>query len=198
MARGLTPAGFVLVGLCFLLPFAAVSCDAPGGFGRSAPGGTTSYTGFDLATGGEPEVTADRVRPPEQRQDDRLPPQVLAGTVLGLSGAGLALAAIRDRRVRRASVAVVAALAAVAHLANQYRVAALLAAQVRDQLTVPMPAGKSAEDFVQTGSGFGAVLLLLAGIATSNGAGLLKLRRGRAASTPARTGWPASEPGPWP
>lgn len=177
VARVLSPAGFVLVGLCFLLPFAAVSCDAPGGFGRAAPGGSTTYTGFDLATGGEPAVTADRVRPLQEQRDDRLAPQVLAWVVLGLSAAGLGLAAVRDRRVRRAGVAVFAVLAGVAHLANQYTVEALLAARLREQLTAPMPAGKSAEDFVQTGPGFGAVLLLVAAIAVGNGVGLLLLRR---------------------
>jgi hypothetical protein len=127
--RGLTPAGFVLVALCFLLPFAAVPCDAPGGFSRAAaPGGTTTCTGVDLAVGGAPTVTADRVRAPDQQREDRLPPQVLALAVLGLALAGATLTAVHDARLRRRGVLLVAAVAGLAHLANQYRVEALLAA----------------------------------------------------------------------
>src|SRR5947207_3332653 len=72
-SRWLSPVGFVLVALFFVLPFVSVSCDAPGGFGRAAPGGTTTYTGLTLVTGGTPEVApTDRVRPAADRRDDRL------------------------------------------------------------------------------------------------------------------------------
>ena len=173
LVRAGTPAGLVLVCLCFLLPFVTVSCAAPGGFGRAAPGGASSYTGVDLVTGGAPTVTADRLRPAQQRREDRLPPQLLALAVLGCAAAGLGLAAARDVRLRRSGVLLAAGVGVVLHLANQYTVEMLLAARVREQLTVPMPAGKTAEDFVQTGPGFGAVLLLLVIVAVGNGIGLL-------------------------
>lgn len=35
--------------LLFLLPFLAVSCDVPSGYGRLTPGGTTTYSGLSLA-----------------------------------------------------------------------------------------------------------------------------------------------------
>jgi len=43
------PSTLALALLVFLLPFLSVSCDAPGGFGRVAQGGTTSDTGVELA-----------------------------------------------------------------------------------------------------------------------------------------------------
>ena len=75
MKRWLRPAGFVLAGLFLLMPFIAVSCDTPGGYGRAAPGGTTTYTGTDLISGGSPEVTEDKVR---EGADQKLDPQPLA------------------------------------------------------------------------------------------------------------------------
>jgi hypothetical protein len=184
LARGLTPAGFVLVGLCFLMPFVTVSCNAPGGYGRVAPGGATSYSGVDLATGGAPTVTADRLRPVEQQREDRLPPQLPALAVLGCAAAGLGLAAVRNARVRRGGVLLAAGVGAALHVANQYTVETLLAMRLREQLTVPMPAGKTAEDFVRTGPGFGAVLLLLVVVAVGNAAGLVLHRRRQAAAAP--------------
>jgi hypothetical protein len=116
--------------------------------------------------------------------------------VAGLCVAGLAFAAVRDRRVRRAGVALAAVLAGLAYLINQYTVEALLAARLREQLTVPLPAVKSAEDFIQTGSGFGAILLLLAAIAAGNGAGLLRRSRRRRAAAPPVAAASAQPPTP--
>ncbi|MCW2503130.1 MAG: hypothetical protein JWO79_1414 [Actinomycetia bacterium] len=48
----LRPSGFLLVLMCFALPFLTVSCDSPA-FTASA-----TLTGFDLATGGQPTVNA--------------------------------------------------------------------------------------------------------------------------------------------
>lgn len=117
LARGLTPAAFVLAGPCFLLPFVSVSCAAPGGFGRAAPGGTTSYTGLDLVTGGAPTVTAGQLRPAQQQRDDRLPPQLLALAVLGCAALGVGLTAIRDARWRRGAVLLAAGTGVVLRLA---------------------------------------------------------------------------------
>jgi hypothetical protein len=49
-----SPAGFLLALLFLLLPFVAASCDAPGLGSVKA-----SYTGVDLATGGEPSVRTE-------------------------------------------------------------------------------------------------------------------------------------------
>jgi hypothetical protein len=177
-ARWLSPAGFLLVAVCFLLPFVAVACDAPGGFGRVEPGGTTTYTGFDLVTGGEPDVTADRLRPPAARRDDRLGPQPLAIAVIVLVAAGVVSAvALPRRRSRRAAGAALAAVAALLLVANQATVVALLAARLREQLTVPMPAEREAGDFVKSQNGFWLALILLVALAAANAIGLARRRQ---------------------
>jgi len=179
-ARWLSLTGFLLVAFCFLLPFVAVACDAPGGFGRVQPGGSTTYTGFDLVTGDRPDVTVDRLRPPAQRRDDRLGPQPLAIAAAVLVAAGAVTAvALSRRRVRRATGAALGAAAAVFLVANQATAVALLTLRLREQLTVPMPPGREAGDYVRTGNGFWLALILLATIAAANTAGLLTRPLGR-------------------
>jgi hypothetical protein len=168
IARGLTPTGFVLAALCFFLAFAVVSCDAPGGYGRSAPGGQTVYTGIDLAVGDAPQVDPEHLRPPAEQQPDELDPQLLAIAALMLLLVGAVVTVVRDAWVRRAASAVIAALAAILLAANQGTTEALLAAKLQAQLSVPMPAGKTADDFVQTGNGFGLAALLTVAVFLGN------------------------------
>src|SRR5689334_8394624 len=52
LPRLISPAGFLLALVFFLLPFAAVSCEVPGAGSVEA-----SYTGVDLITNGEPTTT---------------------------------------------------------------------------------------------------------------------------------------------
>jgi hypothetical protein len=182
--RLLSPTGLVLAGLCFSLPFVTVACDTPGGFGRAAPGGSTTYTGFNLALGTQPSVTADKVRPvPAGEPSDDLPPQPAAAVVLVLVVAATGFAVrSAEPRVRRASVAVLSAVAATALLVNQALVEAEVTLRVSDHLTrwvqagQPIPAGKFAQDYVQTGQGFGLCLLLLLLVAVANGIGWWRAR----------------------
>lgn len=183
VARGLTPTGFVLAALCFFLAFAVVSCDAPGGYGRSAPGGQTVYTGIDVAVGGAPQVDPEHLRPPAARQPDELAAQPLAIAALMLLVVGAVVTVVRDAWVRRAASAVIAALAAILLAANQGTTEALLAAKLQAQLTVPMPAGKTADDFVQTGNGFGLAALLAVAVFLGNAIGWWRAHR--ATSRPA-------------
>jgi hypothetical protein len=174
----LSPTGLVLAGLCFALPFVTVGCDAPGGYGRALPGGTTTYSGADLLVGAEPAVDPeDRIRPPEQRRDDRLAPQPAAIAVVALLGAGVFLTARTvDRRRRRAAAAGVAGAAAAVLVVGQALAEAAVTTRLAEQLTVPMPAGKHAGDFVHTGTGFWLCLALLAAVAVPNAIGWLRLR----------------------
>jgi hypothetical protein len=168
----------VLAGLSFALPFVTVSCDTPGGYGRAAPGATTTYTGFDLATGGSPDVAPiEKLRPRGEWRDDRLPPQPAADAVLLLIVAGTVLAVtISDRRARRATVAVLAGVAATVLLVNQALAEADIRVQVSEQLTRPIPAGKSIRDFVHTGLGFAVCLVLLLLVAAINAYGWWRAR----------------------
>jgi hypothetical protein len=171
--RWFSPVSLTLAGLCFLLPFVTVSCDAPGGYGRAAAGGTTTYNGVDLMVGGEPAVSPpDRVRPLPVGQDDRLWPQptAIAVFVALVIGVGIAVR-VGHQRTRRGGVAVVATAAVTALLVNQALVEGALTARVADALTAPLPVGKRAADFVHTGVGFiaCAALLVLAGVLNAIG-----------------------------
>jgi len=175
-ARWFSPTTLILAGLCFLLPFVTVACDTPGGYGRAAPGGTTTYTGVDLVVGDEPSVTpADKVR---TGPDNRLWPQPAAIVVLVLIVGGVALA-LRPGRpgIRRAGVAGVALVAATALLVNQALVEAEVALRVGEQLTQPLPADKSVRDYVHTGQGFGFSLVLLLAVTLANSIGWWRTRR---------------------
>jgi hypothetical protein len=158
--RMLTPTGFVLTGLCLVLPFVTVSCDAPGGFGRAEPGGTTTYSGVDLVSGGGP--TVDKLLPAAQQHGDRLGVQPLAVVfVLLLVAGAVATWLIRERQRRRITAAALAAVGIMLLAANQVTTSALLQARLSEQLAVPMPAGKRAADYVHTDGGFAVCLLAL-------------------------------------
>lgn len=181
MRRATSPAFLVLALACFLLPFIAVSCDTPGGYGRVTPGGTTSYTGLDLAIGGSPEVTKDHIKPTADQRPDELdwqPLTALAG-VLVLGG----LTAAVTLRRRRGEVTAAAALAAALVLClAQLRARSVLTSQVADQAGL---SHRDAAKHVATQYGFWVcltllVLALLAAVIDSG-----RLRRGGRASEPA-------------
>jgi hypothetical protein len=187
--RGLNPAGLILAGVCFALPFVTVACDIPGGYGRAAPGGTTTYTGFDLVIGGEPAVApADKIRPLPPGHDDELPPQpaAIAVLVLLVGAAGVALT-VAQPRLRRGSLAVLTGVAATALLVNQALVEAEIAVRVGEQLTQPPAAGKAVRDYVDTGPGFVAGLALLVALAVVNGIGWIRTRQRTAPVDPEPT-----------
>lgn len=168
----------MLAGLCFLLPFVTVGCDTPGGYGRAAPGGSTTYTGVDLAVGGQPDVTPDHVRALPSGENDHLPVQPAAAVVLVLIVAAIGFAVrVSPPRARRSAVAVLAGVGATALLVNQALVEATVTVRVGDHLTRfvqsggAVPAGKTARDYVQTGQGFALCLLLLLVVAVANALG---------------------------
>jgi hypothetical protein len=176
--RWFSPVSLTLAGLCFLLPFVTVSCDTPGGFGRAAQGGTTTYNGIDLMVGGAPDVSPPKlVRPLPTGQDDRLWPQptAIAVFVALIIGVGIAVR-VGNQRARRGGVAIVATAAVTALLVNQALVEGELTARVADGLTAPLPAGKRAGDFVHTGLGFVACAALLVLAAVLNAVGWWRLR----------------------
>jgi hypothetical protein len=178
IGRGFSPTALILAGLCFLLPFVTVACDTPGGYGRAAPGGTTTYTGVDLVVGGEPGVSPpDKVRPPAAGVEAQLVPQPAAAVVLLLVVAATGFAIrVRDPRGRRAGVAALAVVAATALLVNQALVEAELAVRVGNQLTGALPPGKALRDYIHTGPGFGLCLLLLILVAVVNAIGWWRAR----------------------
>ena len=179
VARWLSPSGFLLAGFCFTLTFVMVSCDVPGGYGKTKPGGGAAYTGLDMALGGEPTVDDQFLLPPDQWREDRLPGQPLAFAALVLVLMGLVWTVWRrDPRIRRAGAAAVAGVAVLLLLANQARVEAFLADRVRDQIAVAAPdAPSQTSDHVQTGNGFGLCLLLLLLVGIGNAVAWWRVRR---------------------
>lgn len=161
----LRPSGFVAAGLLLLMPFATVSCEVPGGFGRAMPGGTTVYSGIDLVVGGEPAVD-----PPDKFRADgpteKLDPQPLAAMVVLLVIAGIVVAtAVEDRFRRRVVACIIAGAAAVFLVTNQLNVDSLLEERVPDD-------GK---DYVNVAQGFWLCLIVLLVTMGANAIGWLRL-----------------------
>lgn len=181
VGRSLSPTALILAGLCFGLPFVSVACDTPGGFGRAGPGGSTTYTGVDLVTGGEPDVTPpDKLLPQARWRDDRIAPQPVATIALLLIVAGAVVTiAASDPRIRRASATAFAGGATVLLVTNQALVESAVEAMVAGQITQPLPAGKAVRDFVNTGNGFGLCFMLLVVTGAANAIGWFRLRSRR-------------------
>jgi hypothetical protein len=171
MRRWFRPAGFVVAAFFLLLPFVAVSCDVPGGFGRAAPGGTTTYTGVHLLGGESPDVTpTEKVR--ADGVDEKLDPQPLMLVVVILLVGGVIVAiAVQNQLLRRAILTVVSGVAAISLLANQITVGALLRERIRAQVHQPLPPDKEIGDYVHNQLGFWACLGTLVLLVMLNGVG---------------------------
>lgn len=152
-SRLLTPSGLALALICFLFGFLAVSCDTPGGYGRSKQGGTTTYTGLDLATGAQPTIDPAFQQPAPTARPDLLgwqPAVMLAALALMVA---MVASAGRFRWRRRVVVASTAA-ALVLLVLGEVTATDALVTQVAEQVTRPLPAGKQPADYVVVGSGF--------------------------------------------
>lgn len=176
-SRLLTPSGLALALICFLFGFLAVSCDTPGGYGRSKQGGTTTYTGLDLATGAQPTVDHAFLQPGPTTRPDllRWQPAVmlaaLALVVAMVAGAG------RFRLRRRVVVASTAA-ALVLLVLGEVTARDALVTRVAEQVTGSLPAGKEPADYVVVGSGFTMAVTITTIVLTSYVVAHLR-RRGR-------------------
>jgi hypothetical protein len=167
IARYASPTGLALVLLSFGGGFLLVSCDTPGGYGRVHRGGTTSYSGFQLATGQEPKIDEERLRPEAKQQPDRLPvqPLVAVSAICVVVAGGIVLAAKRHRHLLTSAFAVGAAGtlgAGVLHART------LLVDRVAAQATEPLPRGRTAADYVQIGGPFWIALILLGLVAAGH------------------------------
>jgi hypothetical protein len=185
VARWFTLTGFLLAGLCFVLPFVTVSCDVPGGYGRAKPGGSTTYVGVDLVAGDQPDVRpSDAVRPEAERREDRIGPQPLAIAALLLAGLGAVTAGLARVGVRRASAALIALAAAGCLALNQALTQRILADRIGEQLTAPLPPGKVPADYVHTEAGFLLCLVLLVVTGLGNAVAWVVGRRRRVGTPP--------------
>lgn len=167
-----SPSTLALALIMLVLPFLSVSCDVPGGFGRVAQGGTTSYTGVDLLVGSDPSVTSENLRPAADVEDDNIgiEPGVVVGTIVMLAGLALAF-------MPRYRLAAGAALAGwVLMLIGLLGARRSLSDRLEMQLVTPLPDGKTAGAYVAIGPGFWLMTLLLV---ASAGSSLLATRADR-------------------
>ncbi|OLF06113.1 hypothetical protein BLA60_32745 [Actinophytocola xinjiangensis] len=135
LSRLLSPAGFTLVVLLFLLPFVGVSCST-GELGSME----AEYTGFDLITNGDPtfETTspiADMVAS-DQAEMPTTGVVVPAVFVLLALIAGAASALVRRPRTRLLAAGAAAALAALLLALTQLFAESNLASSITDNAEV--------------------------------------------------------------
>jgi hypothetical protein len=152
VARFGSPVTLFLALVLFALPFLSVSCDAPGGYGKMSAGGTTTYTGLDLATGAAPSVDEDHLRPPAEQQSDDLGVQPLIA-LAALAVLGAIVVPFMAARHGRLS-ALLAVLGLVLLAIGTLLARATLVDRVAEQATAPFASGKSAGDYVKLGIGF--------------------------------------------
>jgi hypothetical protein len=187
-ARWVSPAGFLLALLFFLLPFVAVSCDAgnEGSF-------ELSYSGLDLATGAKPgiEANGDLGRQPTAIVDNESPPeagvQPLALGALALLGVGLALSLLPATRGRAWVAAGLAGGAAALLVITEVVALSNLRSSVRTTLestggsgdVSPAEVDGVVVDLVEMRSGFWLTLCLVVLVLLFN-LGLMVYRRSRA------------------
>lgn len=141
LRRLVSPTGFVLVAIFFLLPFLTVRCAPVDPDATVAP--TATFTGVDLVVGGEPDLLLPERQPGDvyrlKRADPAtalgrdvgLPAEPFAGAAVVLIVIGVVAAAIRPVWLRGWTAGVAALLAGLAVLAavlrSRNRVAGMLA-----------------------------------------------------------------------
>lgn len=141
LSRLLSPAGFVLVLLLFLLPFAGISCST-----QDIGSMEADVTGFDLVTNGDPTFETDSPIADQVASDQAEMPttdvSALAIPVLALIVAGIGCAVLARPRTRMLAAGAVAALAAALLVVTQLVAESNLVSNIVDnarilQATVP-------------------------------------------------------------
>jgi hypothetical protein len=182
-----SPAGLLLAGLLFALPFLTVSCAGPGPAGATSTSLTYTFQGTDLITGGHADLTwrqdrdgrtetvlaADDYRssgrngqPPGLPTDAQ--PFAIVAVVLVLAGVAATLAPIRELRALGAGAASLLAAAALV-LSEMQAYRALVGEIARYAPTYgTADAGGVAQNAVRTAYGFWLALGVLAAVAVAN------------------------------
>lgn len=178
--RLLSPAGFVLVILCFLFPFIAVSCQSPVG----AVSVSVEYTGNDLAFGGQPSISTSEGDVPQESDVPSATPQPLALLTHLLAIVGLLAALIPPARARLRATAIISGTATLFVIINETSVYNRIVSQLGGQSGSQFDSGLgslssyAASNLVHTEAGFWLVMLLLLAITALN---IVELVRTRAA-----------------
>jgi hypothetical protein len=162
--RLVSPAGLLLVALCFALPFVAVSCDSP------EVSVTAEYTGTDMVVGGEPAVSVSGDQVPEEpgEADEALGVQPAAVLAIAAIVAGILVAFLPGRRTRLLGGAAAASAAVLFLVVSQILMQGDLAGRIDTEVGSDLPDGAGAGDFVHVQYGFWLALVLASAVALYN------------------------------
>jgi hypothetical protein len=175
LRRLLSPAGFGLVLIFFLLPFVTVSC------GDSTGTVEATFSGLDMAIGGSPHVTTPDRDPESSKQLAALIVQELDLEPVALLAAlavlaGMVMAAVRPRRIRYGAAAAFAVAAAALMVGAITRAPGHV-----DQFLKKVGGAEGMPEGLTTGThtryGFWLALIALVGLAAGNGFALLRSQR---------------------
>jgi hypothetical protein len=174
LRRLVSPAGLLLVALCFTLPFVAVSCDTPVQV-------RADYAGTDMLAGGRPSVTVsdETVSPQDAEELSDEPIDLQPAAVLAMLAivAGILVAALATRRARVLGGTVAAAATVLFLGLNQILVQRQLALQIEGELGAQLPGGTSGGDYVETRYGFWLALSFASAVVLYNGFELYRITR---------------------
>lgn len=170
----ISPAGLVLVLLCFLLPFVTVSCES------AVVDYEATYDGTDFVVGGDPHITVSRPGGAEGEEEGqegaRAAPQVLAILALFTTLTGIVVAllpyarlASRPTRARTIATAATAALALAFLVISQLVVTDHIVDELQQGDTAGIGVTRStAEDMVASRFGFWLASTLLIAVIAYN------------------------------
>jgi amino acid transporter len=200
--RLLSPAGFGLALLLFLIPFATVSCGVEGEHVDA------TFTGLDLVVGGQPSISGPNIDAEAEAQlaavfqEDYAPlPLVIVAAVLLL--VGMALALIPVRRIRALASAGTAVLAVIMLAIAIFVQAPGRADAAMDKFRVAAALEETIQTTTSPAFGFWLVTLLLLALAGWQGYEAVRtpleepdFDEPPGVPTPDAVAWPP--PGAWP
>jgi hypothetical protein len=175
LGRLLSPAGFGLVLIFFLLPFVTVSC------GDSTGKAEATFTGIDMAIGGLPDVTTPDSEPGSAKQLAQLIVEQIDLEPLALLSAlavlaGMVAGVVRRPRIRHGAAAGLAVTAVALIVGAVSRVPGHF-----DEFLKNVGGAEGMPEGVMTGThtryGFWLALITLVGLAAGNGFALLRAQR---------------------
>jgi hypothetical protein len=175
LRRLVSPAGFGLVLILFLLPFVTVSC------GDSTGTVEATFSGLNMAIGGSPHVTSPDPDPESSKQLAALIVEQIDLEPLALLAAfallaGMAVAVVRPTRIRYGAAAGLAVAAAALMVGAITRVPGHV-----DQFLKKIGGAEGMPEGLTTGThtryGFWLALIALVGLAAGNGFALLRSQR---------------------
>jgi hypothetical protein len=185
LGRLASPTGFVLVALCFGLPFLTASCKSDEGEPRMR--GSLSYTGVDLVVGGRVdwyyEVQTDggieRIDETDLTHHpfggspvEPIAVQPFVVAALVLLGAGVLAGLVRPPGLRRLTTGAVALVAGVFVVGGAVRAAYQMAAQLEPMTHVGIARTR---EMIMFGSGYWLAVSLLLLLGVGNVAGSLRV-----------------------